>query len=147
MRFDYQGLKRGSSGDRAQDGALSLQGVQVLVVDDEEPIRKLVCLMLESGGCQARGASGGNEALAKLGDHGHELDAVILDLTMPEMNGVQVYQAMQNLSWQGPVVLLSGSPKYETLRQHPHLGHLPYVEKPFTRKELLTALEGALRSR
>lgn len=147
MRCEYRGLRRVDSGDRAQDGALSLQGVRVLVVDDEEPIRKLVCLMLESGGCRAGGASGGDEALARLSDHGNEVDAVILDLTMPEMNGFQVYQAMQNLSWQGPVVLLSGSPKYETLRQNPHLGHLPYVEKPFTRKELLTALEGALKSR
>lgn len=136
-----------SGGDRARDNAQGLQGVRVLVVDDEEPIRDLVCLLLESGGCRAGGASGGYEALDKLSGSGYEVDAVILDLAMPDMSGAQVYQAMRDLSWQGAVVLLSGLPRDETLRQYPHLGDLPYVEKPFTRKELLTALAGALEGR
>jgi two-component system cell cycle sensor histidine kinase/response regulator CckA len=147
MGCDCQRLTRVNSGDRAWDSDQCLQGVRVLVVDDEEALRNLFCLMLESGGCKAGGASGGYEALEKLRGHGHEVDAVILDLTMPDMNGVQVYQAMQDLSWQGPVLFLSGSPKYETLRQYPHLYGLPYVEKPCSRKELLAALEGALQGR
>ena len=102
-----------------------------MVVDDDEPLRDLVRLILESGGCLAKVADGGDEALERLNSQGADLDAVILDLSMPDVTGVQVYQAMQELHSSVPVVIVSGTPRHETLRLHPDLTHLPYIEKPF----------------
>ncbi len=69
-----------------------------------------------------------------------------MDLSMPDMTGIQVYQAMQELRCRVPVLILSGTPRQETLRLHPDLTHLPYIEKPCTRKELLKALREVLKS-
>jgi CheY-like chemotaxis protein len=117
----------------------------VLVVDDDEPLRNLVCLMLESGGCHTGVAGDGAEALDRLTGNGVQVDAVVMDLGMPNMTGIQCYQAMQKRRFNLPVVILSGTPKKETLRQHPDLTHLPYIEKPFNQKDLLKALCQALK--
>jgi len=89
----------------------------ILVVDDDEDLRHLVARYLEKSGYVVRCASNGAEALTVMGDC--EIDAVILDVVMPAMNGPSLIEVMRcYLRWANlPVILLTGHPNGdETVR-------------------------------
>ena len=66
---------------------LSMAGSQILVVDDEEPIREVVSSMLNQAGYHARKAASGMEALELL-DCGEDFELILTDLMMPELDGI-----------------------------------------------------------
>src|SRR3989338_10035688 len=68
----------------------------ILVVDDEEPIRNLTKRLLESGGYQVILAADGSEALEYMKQN-QGIDLVVSDVLMPEMNGVEMYQGIQDV--------------------------------------------------
>jgi len=80
----------------------------VMVVDDEEIVREVLCNMIEDLGYRAVGAAGGREALALADDTGVSIDAAIVDLTMPRMNGSAVVDGLRARRPTLPVILTSG---------------------------------------
>jgi CheY-like chemotaxis protein len=62
---------------------------RVLVVEDDDDLREIVCEVLESAGYEAIPAAGGEDALAALSKHG-DVDLILLDLTMPGMSGFEL---------------------------------------------------------
>jgi two-component system, cell cycle sensor histidine kinase and response regulator CckA len=80
----------------------------ILVVDDEDMVREVLCHMIEDLGYHAIGVSGGGEALALADRPELALDAAIVDLTMPRMNGRAVIKALRERRPTLPVVLTSG---------------------------------------
>ena len=78
----------------------------VLIVDDERSIRDSLRMILEYEGYRVDEAAGGAEALAKVADT--PPDAVILDIRMPEMDGLDLLRAFRERGYEMPVLMISG---------------------------------------
>jgi CheY-like chemotaxis protein len=104
----------------------------ILVIDDEPDIREVVCLMLEElGGWQADQARSGQEGLAKAG--AQPWDAILLDVSMPDMDGVAVFKELQaRPSTQAiPVILLTARVLKSDINRFTELGVAGIIAKPF----------------
>jgi DNA-binding response OmpR family regulator len=116
----------------------------VLVIDDEKAIGKTVSRMLEMAGLAALVAGDGPGGLDVFREQQHRINAVVLDLTMPRMSGLEVAQALRGLSPDLPIVLMSGFSVLEVTLQSAGLGITAFVQKPFKMAELLGAVRYAL---
>jgi CheY-like chemotaxis protein len=109
----------------------------ILVVDDEPQVRKIASSILEKQGYKTALASDGYEALALALAHGMRFKAVLLDLTMPGLDGPATLRELRALSKVVPVLIMSGYSETDA-RKHiiaaPLVGFLP---KPFTADDLL----------
>ena len=81
---------------------------KVLVIDDEEDIRQISSLLLEDMGYSVVSAEDGKHGLEVFQKYNKELVGVILDMTMPRMNGEDCFHALQNIASNVPVILSSG---------------------------------------
>jgi CheY-like chemotaxis protein len=80
----------------------------ILLVDDEESIRSLVALLLEQLGFNVLLASDGREALGIFNKHKNEIDCVLLDLTMPRMDGEETFRELRLID-PGILIIMSSS--------------------------------------
>ena len=121
---------------------MSAAPLKVLVIDDEPPIRKLLRMGLETQGYQILDASNGKRALELMSD---KPDLVILDLGLPDMQGLELLRQIRAARKDVPVVVLSSRgdevAKVAALDQ----GADDYVTKPFGMEELLARIRAALR--
>ena len=128
---------------------VAMEKTRILVVDDEEGLRSLMAIALEEAGCTVFQAADGEEGLAQFRRHERELDMVVLDLTMPRMNGDEVFRRIRASRPDTPIILCSGYTKEDISRQFDGLGLSGFIEKPFTPSELIekigTVLAGGLR--
>ncbi len=109
----------------------------VLVVDDEEPVRTVARRILEHGGFTVLTADGGRAALDTFREHHEQIDAVLLDLTMPDMGGEEVYAKMLEIRSRVPVVILSGYSEEHVLEHFAGIGPVEFLPKPHKAKELI----------
>ncbi len=116
--------------------------LQVLIVDDEPPIRKLLRMGLGSQGYDVAEAPNGRIALELL-EQGPGL--VILDLGLPDMDGLEVLRAIRSRNESVPVVVLSSRGDETSKVQALDLGADDYVTKPFGMEELLARMRAAVR--
>jgi signal transduction histidine kinase/CheY-like chemotaxis protein len=84
------------------------EGPLVLVVDDEEPVRRLTQAILRRGGFASLGASGGEEALEQFRRHRDRIALVVLDLNMPGMSGTELFRILRAEGSFVPVIVVSG---------------------------------------
>jgi two-component system, NtrC family, response regulator AtoC len=112
---------------------------RVLVVDDEPSIRKYLQTLLEVDGFQVTTVSSGTEALDQL-HSGPRPDFVILDVLMPEMDGLETLRQMMQLDRNLHVMMLSCSNEVTTVVEAIRLGAQDYLTKPFEKAELDAAL-------
>jgi two-component system KDP operon response regulator KdpE len=115
---------------------------RVLVIDDEPPIRKLLRMGLATQGYETLEASNGKTGLELLVE---KPDLVILDLGLPDMDGLEVLRAIRARSEAVPVVVLSSRGDEAGKVAALDLGADDYVTKPFGTDELLARLRAALR--
>ena len=128
--------------DRNSDSALSMpQGRTILVVDDSATVRKLISAKLEKSGHKVICAEDGVEALARIAETVPDL--VLLDITMPRMDGYEVCKNIRsNPASQGiPVVMISGKDGFFDIARGRRAGTTGYVTKPFGPETLMKALE------
>ncbi len=118
-------------------GAASPAAATILVVDDEAPVRRLLELTLRREGYQTRLAGDGAEALAIFEANPEAIDLVLLDLTMPTMDGRTTLAALRALAPDLPVILSSGFGEQEVSRRFPGEGPTAFLQKPFRREALL----------
>ncbi len=116
----------------------------VLVVDDEATIRESLAMILEFEGYRVETAASGSEALVKLATV--EPDAVLLDVKMPEMDGLAVLAAMRERGYQTPVVVISGHADFETAVEATKRGAWDFFEKPLQRDRVVLALRNAIEA-
>ena len=112
---------------------------KILVIDDEAIIRTSCERTLIPAGYEVKLAEGGKEGLEML--EKEEFGLVLLDLKMPDMDGVEV---LNNIKAKWPdmkVVMVTGYSTVETAVQALRLGAFNYLEKPFTPDSLLTAVK------
>jgi signal transduction histidine kinase len=118
----------------------------VLLVDDEERILQTTGLALEALGFQVIAAQDGLEALERFQEHRQELRLVLMDLTMPRMDGREALHAMRELDPSVPVVLSSGFSEKDSLQAFPDGGPAAFLQKPYQLKDLRAAIQRALES-
>lgn len=114
----------------------------VLVVDDEQSLRDFVRRNLEVRNFDVLTAADGLEALALFNTH--QVDLVILDLMMPNMNGLETIRRIRQLSLL-PIVVLSALGEEKDKVQALNLGADDYLTKPFGVEELLARIQAVLR--
>jgi len=123
--------------------ARSASAGQVLVVDDDEPLARMLAEFLTEQGFEADWAGSGRAALEKVRQA--PPDAMVLDLRMPEMDGRALLAQVRELNLSPSVVLLSADREVAAAARE--LLCEAFVEKPFSPDGLLAALRGALRNR
>ena len=116
----------------------------VLVVDDEQAIRESLRMVLEYEGYRVDEASSGREALAKLAERPGQ--AVLLDIKMPEMDGLSVLSALRERGYEMPVLMISGHGDIATAVEATRRGAFDFLEKPLQRERMLVALRNAVES-
>jgi two-component system KDP operon response regulator KdpE len=115
----------------------------VLVVDDEAPILRTMDVNLRARGYEVQLARNANQALALVARH--RPDAVILDLGLPDMDGLDVIQGIRGWT-EVPIIVLSARTAEKEKVAALDAGANDYVSKPFGMDELLARLRVALRS-
>ncbi len=118
----------------------------ILIVDDERNIQLTLARALTLEGYTAETASGGQEALEKIA--ALPVDLVVMDVKMPDLDGLTVLERARATRPDLPVVIMSGHGSLETVRQAFKLGAFDYLEKPITEREkLLVAVRNGLAMR
>jgi two-component system response regulator MprA len=118
--------------------------MKILVVDDERAVRDSLRRALELEGYDVELAADGEEALARLGTNG-EPDAVILDILMPKMDGLEVCRRLRREGLRLPVLMLTARDEVENRVAGLDAGADDYVTKPFALEELLARMRALLR--
>ena len=121
---------------------MSAPALRVLVVDDEPPIRKLLRMGLSTQGYRVIEAPDGRSALDLIRE---KPDLVILDLGLPDMQGLELLRTMRTRDERVPIVVLSSRADEVAKVQALDLGADDYVTKPFGMDELLARIRAALR--
>ena len=116
----------------------------VLVVDDDDAVRAMASRILHSAGLAVLSACDGVEALRVYREHGEGIDAVLLDVTMPHMNGERAWRALREIDPAVRVVLSSGYPEREVSRSLRGEEGLLFVHKPYEKRDLVERMREAL---
>jgi PAS domain S-box-containing protein len=127
-----------SSGDTGWRGTGTL-----LVVDDEEEVRSTVVRMAHRLGFQTEVACDGREAVDVFGQNPDRFSVVLLDLTMPRMNGVEVLTEMTRLQPNVRAVLMSGYSERDAQARLPDKKGIGFLQKPFSMDTLRAVLRTA----
>lgn len=119
-------------------------GQTVLVVDDEAAIRMIARRTLEANGYRVLLASDGAEAIATFGAHSRTIAAVLMDMTMPVLDGVPAIQAMSRIDSTVPIIAVSGISANEHAARAASAQVRHFLPKPFTSATLLKSLQQVL---
>ncbi|MFN8010138.1 MAG: response regulator [Holophagaceae bacterium] len=119
------------------------EGLRILVVDDEPGLRDTTARLLERRGCTVRLAEDGQDALDQL-EADPAVDVILLDLTMPRLDGVQALPLLLAKAPKGRVVLTSGYTRQDVQGLLMDLGAAGFLQKPYGAEELVAAIRKAL---
>jgi len=125
----------------------SAAGIKVLVIDDSNTIRRSAEIFLKQGGYEVLLAEDGFDALAKVNDH--DPDLVFCDILMPRLDGYQTCAIIKrNAKFTDlPVIMLSSKDGLFDKARGRMVGSEDYLTKPFTKDQLLAAVEQYSRAR
>ena len=115
----------------------------ILVVDDEDGLRDMLCDALRIADFTAMEASDGREALKIL--ETQPIDLVVADVNMPVMDGFEMLAELRKSNQTMPVILLTAQSERNDVTKGLHLGADDYVKKPFGLEELLLRIQAVLR--
>jgi len=115
---------------------------KVLVVDDNEVVRRSHLRSLAGISCNAQGAWNGAEALKAM-EQGR-FDVVLLDLRMPGMDGMTVLRLIKEKWPDSEVIVITGYPSIETAKEAVRLGAFDYISKPVGPDDVIKATNGAV---
>jgi signal transduction histidine kinase/ActR/RegA family two-component response regulator len=113
----------------------------ILVVDDEEAICEIIKTTLETYNFRVVTARDGIEAITVYVQHKKEIDAVLIDIMMPSMDGATAIRTLQHINPQIKIIAMSGLVSNEALAESSGTGIQGFLTKPFSAGELLNTLE------
>ena len=119
----------------------------ILVVDDESGMRNLARAILENAGFTVLTACDGGDAIQVFRRHAGEVVAILLDLTMPVMNGEEAAAELGRIRAGVPIVLSSGYSEREAAGSFAGKGLAGFLKKPYEPADLIAALQRALQQR
>ncbi len=117
---------------------------RVLVIDDEPGIRRFALRVIESAGYQVIEAGDGPQGLEIFARQKPEIVAIVMDLSMPGMEGPELARALRQLDPGIPVLVMSGYSDSEVAEKLAGTGVSEFVKKPFRPQELIARLGQAL---
>src|SRR5882724_5553782 len=118
---------------------------QILVVDDEANLRRVLTAQLSRDGYEVHSAPDGEAGLALLREH--HIDLVITDLRMPKMDGMELLRQALRIDAELPVVILTAHGTVDNAVEALKTGAFDYITKPFDQAEVRTIVRKALRTR
>jgi two-component system nitrogen regulation response regulator NtrX len=118
---------------------------RVLVIDDETGIREAIRMTLEYEGYKIDEARSGQEGLDKAAKVPY--DAILLDIKMPVLDGIEVLENLKEQRISSPVVMVSGHGDVHTAVECTKRGAFDFLEKPLNRDKLLLTVRNAVRQR
>jgi CheY-like chemotaxis protein len=130
--------------DPAAAREAALEGRTVLVVDDEEIARSVNRWMLEKAGCQVLSTRDGKAAVQLLRGAPQAVDAVVLDLTMPRMDGIETLRELRSIRGEIPVLLSSGRSRAELAPELAGSRSVGFLQKPYEASRLIEELQRLL---
>lgn len=113
--------------------------LRLLVVDDEPVISKLVSTLLRRQGHQLVLVQQGQEAWEHISKAPRDFDALIMDLNMPGLSGLEVARRARQLGFNRPILVMSGHVTTEDRRELERLGITSIIQKPFSAEDFTTA--------
>mgnify|MGYP006267233723 CR=1 FL=1 len=119
----------------------------VLVVDDETMVRELARDILKRYGYSVLTAAGGEEAVKLYQRHRGQVDAVVLDIQMPDVDGAEAFRRIRDIDPSARIILSSGYDQERSAEKLMHSGAAAFVQKPYRIAELLKAVRDVLDSR
>lgn len=117
---------------------------KILVVDDEEKMRRLLCIMLQRRGHDTDEASDGREALELL--RARSYDIVISDIRMPHMDGMKLLKILKKMQLSVPVVFITAFATVDSAVEAMKQGAVDYITKPFDEARIHLAVERTLNT-
>ncbi|HWS98728.1 MAG TPA: response regulator [Pyrinomonadaceae bacterium] len=114
------------------------------MIEDQEDLAELYEAALEEAGYKVRAAFTGEEGIAEFRANG--ADAVLLDMTLPEMHGTQVLHEIRSANAKVPVIVISAETSEQLREQCERLGVQAYLSKPVNYDAMLTTLKVALET-
>ena len=121
-------------------------GELILIVDDELPILEVARNTLEENGYKVLTASDGAEGLARYAEHRKEVDAVLIDMVMPYLDGAATIRALRKLDPAVKIIASSGLAANDKLFENADVGVRTFLSKPYSAEKLLRALSEILRA-
>jgi beta-1,2-mannobiose phosphorylase / 1,2-beta-oligomannan phosphorylase len=128
---------------RKPRSAVTPKAASVLVVDDEPMVQKFITFLLNDEGYHVEVASDGAEALLSLG--GKRFDLILMDVNMPNLDGVQLMKILRTKKLSTPVIVLSGDDKVLLKEKGLDLDSVDFVDKPIKTEILLPKIKRLLK--
>ncbi len=122
-------------------------GERVLIVEDDDGIRRIACRILSGAGYSVLDAATRSEALELVRDTGQAFDLILSDVIMPGMTVTEFIDAVQESRPSLPVLLMSGYTADHTANSQPLPGHIPLIAKPFKAAALLRRVKSVIEAR
>lgn len=119
--------------------------MRILLVEDEEPLIKYLTKILQTKGYTIDVCSNGRIALEVIELHHHVLDLIILDITLPELSGLDICKRIREENITIPVIMLTAKGTKKDIVQALEDGADDYLPKPFAVEELLARIKAVLR--
>jgi CheY-like chemotaxis protein len=119
----------------------------VLVVDDEQGVRELICRTLRSEGFRTLEAGHGAEALELIETTADPIDLVVTDVVMPGMDGRELGRRVEQRWPHIPILYISAYDVNDIFRRGSPRNSAPFLQKPFPMDGLVTTVRGLLRTR
>jgi two-component system, cell cycle sensor histidine kinase and response regulator CckA len=116
----------------------------VLVIDDELSVRETARAMLERNGFSVRTAGDGREGVEIFREHADEIRVVLLDMTMPYMNGEEVFRELRRIRPRARVILSSGYNEQDATNRFAGKGLAGFIRKPYGLSDLISAVRRVL---
>ncbi|MBI3876905.1 MAG: response regulator, partial [Verrucomicrobia bacterium] len=140
---EYTAESRAAAASPAATPARRAAGLKVLLVDDDPMVREVVKACLQKARFDVQTATDGNEGLKLFQRHAKDIALVISDVTMPNLNGVEMVRQVLQTHPDVPLLMISGDADDKLARSLADLGsHAPpLLKKPFTVKALLAEVK------
>jgi signal transduction histidine kinase/ActR/RegA family two-component response regulator len=119
---------------------------RVLVVDDEPAVRSITMQTLRHAGFDVIGAADGEEAIRVYRRESATIDCVLLDLSMPKLDGEETFRELRRIRSDACVIINSGFTGYEMLDRFKHAGFADVLQKPVKREVLIAKLHQAINA-
>ena len=113
---------------------------KILIVDDSEMNREILSDMLGND-FRILEAENGEECLQLLDQYGTGISAILLDIVMPEVGGIEALQVIKEVNPELPVIMLSSAGTPQKLLETLKLGALDFIQKPYTSEQIKKAVE------
>lgn len=120
---------------------MKMERKKILIIDDEESMRHMLSLILKKEGYEVITANGGKEALELVSSI--SFDFILSDIIMPEMDGLELLQALKDRKVESTIIMMSAYGTINTAVEAMKRGAYDYISKPFRPDEALMALRKA----